>query len=109
MVGLDARVLSFPATTLWYFKASAPIKMKEGGNNSPREVATQTEKDVKLLLPIKTAEVYVIGFLSFFALPPAPFYSLHLPPTNTGTCALYPPLTPAPPLSDHFILHTNPC
>lgn len=108
MVGLGARVLSFPATTLWYFKASAPIKMKEGGNNSPEEEATQTEKDVKLLLPIKTTEVCVIGLL-FFALSPAPFYSLHLPPTNTGTPALYPPLTPAPPLSDHFILHPNPC
>lgn len=76
MVGLAARVLGFPATTLWYFKASAPIKMKEGGNNSPEEVAMQTEKDVKLLLPIKTTEVCVIGLL-FFCSPSSSFL---LPP-----------------------------
>lgn len=87
-------------TTLWYFKAGAPIKMKEGGNNSPGEGATQTEKDAKSLLPIKTTEVCGIGSLF---LP-----SLHLPHMNTGSLALYPPLTPAPPLSDHFILLPNP-
>lgn len=75
MVSLDAALHGFTVTTLWYFKASAPIKMKEGGNNSPEEVAPQTGKDGKSVLPIKTIEVCVIGLLfcspsSSFLLPP---------------------------------------
>lgn len=31
MVGLGVAALPFTVTTLWYFKATAPIKMKEGG------------------------------------------------------------------------------
>lgn len=82
----------FPATTLWYFKAGAPIKMKEGGNNSPEEVATLTERDVKLLLPIKTTEVCVIGLLFFFC---SPSSSLLRPPfaahQHRDSCSLSTP------------------
>lgn len=47
-------------------------------------------------------------WLFFNAFTPA-FFSLHLQYVNKGTPSLYPPLTPTPPLSDHFILHPNPC
>lgn len=99
MVGLAARVLGFPATTLWYFKANAPIKMKEGGNNSPEEVATQTEKDVKLLLPIKTTEVCVIVFFFVFfllslQLPFTP--SIYRPPAQGLLLFIHPSPLPLP-------------
>lgn len=97
MVGLAARVLGFPATTLWYFKASAPIKMKEGGNNSPEEVAMQTEKDVKLLLPIKTTEVCVIGLLFFLLSLQLLFTpSIYRPPTEGLLLFIHPSPLPLP-------------
>lgn len=98
MAGLTALLLAFPGTTLWYFKASAPIKMKEGGNNSPEEVATLTEKDVKLLLPIKTIEVCVIGLLIFFLLSlQLPFTpSIYRPPTQGLLLFIHPSPLPLP-------------
>lgn len=97
MVGPTAPVLAFPATTLWYFKASAPIKLKEGANNSSEEVATQTEKDVKLILPIKTTEVCVIGLLSFFLSLQLPFTpSIYRPQTQGLLLFIHPSPLPLP-------------
>lgn len=48
-------------------------------------------------------------FFNAFTAAPFSFFTLHLQYTNKGTSGLYPPLTPTPPLSDHFILHPNPC
>lgn len=47
-------------------------------------------------------------WLFFNAFTPA-IFSLHLQYVNKGTPGLYPTLAPTPPLSDHFILHPNPC
>lgn len=60
-----AVILGFTVTTLWYFKAGAPIGMKfsvyeeKGVQN---KAAAETVKNVNAVLPIKTIKVYVIVF-----------------------------------------------
>lgn len=74
-VGPAAVILGFTVTTLWYFKASAPIVMKFSGLKEKKKITKKKErerenapeqaqalKNANPVLPIKTIKVCVIVF-----------------------------------------------
>lgn len=116
MVGPAAVILGFTVTTLWYFKASAPIEMKilcAGKKKRKKEEILQNRRRHRqwrmriqscLSRPLRSM------WLFFNAFTPASFFSPSIYSTWTkGLLVFIHPSPPTPPLSDHFILHPNPC